>query len=176
MLRRITHNVCQQSQLRRASGASAATSPAPPASARAVGAWLEVSVGALHAWEPQRPRQWVESAVLPRNEPPCPSPQAFREGNLGVIGTVGGIVAATVVANEALNGKFSASEAKLEERLGASEAKLGAKIDGLVGELKDQGARMQAKFDQEDNKFFQLLLKQSKGPKGDGSEGDGPSS
>ena len=88
--------------------------------------------------------------------------QAFREGNLGVIGTVGGIIAVAVGTNETLNSKFS-----------ASEAKLGARIDGLVGELKDQGARMQAKFDQEDNKFFQLLLK-SKGPKGDGSEGDGP--
>ena len=76
---------------------------------------------------------------------------------------MGGIIAVAVGTNETLNGKFS-----------ASEAKLGARIDGLVGELKDQGARMQAKFDQEDNKFFQLLLKQSKGPKGDGSEGDGP--
>ena len=95
---------------------------------------------------------------------------------VGAIGTVGGIVALVVGANEALNSKFAASEARLEERLGARIDGLARELKGVALELRDQGARMQAKFDQEDAKFFQLLLKQSTGPPGDSSEGGGPSS
>lgn len=59
-------------------------------------------------------------------------------------------------------GAMWAFEARLEDRL---------KEQGAA--LKEQAARMEAKFDQEDKKFFQLLLKLGKGPAGEGPAGGG---
>ena len=153
-------------QLRQTSGAAlgAASESLPrlPASAGAASSW-QVSAGAGKPGSQRGEGLWVESttATLALKEPPSPSPHTNAQ---------------TIYLGAVVLGTFFFVESRLE-------TKLSAKIDGLSsevkelgrelkGELKEQRSRVEAKFDQEDYKFFQLLRQQSNGPTAEGPTGE----